>query len=179
MRVRLSKIECDARSIARAARAPRLAISRGRVSPSPGAPQPPPEADSSVAAESPDRARDASSAATQAAPSPAAPDETVDAGAPPRPQPGPIVVREVVFADSGVTVTLDEGETILEAGLAAGLELDFSCSLGGCASCMLVVEEGEVFYEDRGAICLDDDEIEAGLCLPCVGRPAGRVVVLA
>lgn len=85
----------------------------------------------------------------------------------------------IVFADSGVTLHLQHGETILEAGLRNGVDLLYSCTLGGCGACMLQVREGEVEYEDREAICLTDEEIQDGNCLACVGRPRGRVVLEA
>jgi ferredoxin len=96
-------------------------------------------------------------------------------------QPSPEVdtQRVIVFAESGVTLELEEGQTILEAGLANGVDLLFSCTLGGCGACMLQVVEGEVEYDDPEAICLTEEETEDGCCLACVGRPRGRVVVEA
>lgn len=85
----------------------------------------------------------------------------------------------VEFAQSGVTVELKPDETILEAGLRHGVDLLFSCTLGGCGACMLTVRAGEVVYDDREAICLSDDEIQDGNCLACVGRPRGHVVLEA
>ncbi len=78
---------------------------------------------------------------------------------------------EVRFEDgAGFVVGVDE--TILQAGLRAGLDLEFSCTLGGCGACMLEVIDGQVSYEDRDAVCLSDEEIEDGWCLACIGRPA-------
>jgi ferredoxin len=84
-----------------------------------------------------------------------------------------------VFAQSGVEVVVPEGQSILEAGLRNGVDLMFSCTLGGCASCMLEVREGEVEYDDPYAIVITEEEREEGYCLACVGRPRGRVVVEA
>ena len=85
----------------------------------------------------------------------------------------------VEFANSGVTVVLGPDETILEAGLRNGVDLLFSCTLGGCGACMLQVREGEVVYDDPDVICLTDEEIQDGNCLACVGRPRGHVVLEA
>lgn len=85
----------------------------------------------------------------------------------------------VVFAETGTTLELGPDETILEAGLRNGVDLLFSCTLGGCGACMLQIREGEVDYDDRDAICLTDEEIEDGCCLACVGKPRGRVVLEA
>lgn len=98
---------------------------------------------------------------------------------PKRPPAGPGAGAEavVVFADHGATVTVREDQTILYAGLEAGLDLMFSCTLGGCGACMLKVAEGEVEYDDPDATCLTDEDRAEGLCLACVGRPVGRVVL--
>ena len=77
-----------------------------------------------------------------------------------------------VSFEDGAEFVVGLDETILQAGLRAGLDLEFSCTLGGCGACMLEVIEGEVSYEDRDAVCLSDEEIEDGWCLACVGRPA-------
>lgn len=82
-----------------------------------------------------------------------------------------------VFAESGIEVVVEPGQTILQAGLEAGVDLIFSCGLGGCGACMLTCVEGEVEYDDVDATCLLKQDIEGGLCLACVGRPRGRVVL--
>ncbi len=77
-----------------------------------------------------------------------------------------------VSFEDGAHFVVGVDETILQAGLRAGLDLEFSCTLGGCGACMLEVVQGEVTYEDREAVCLSDEEIEDGWCLACVGRPS-------
>jgi ferredoxin len=77
-----------------------------------------------------------------------------------------------VSFEDGAHFVVGIDESILQAGLRAGLDLDFSCTLGGCGACMLEVVHGEVTYEDREAVCLSDEEIEDGWCLACVGRPS-------
>lgn len=85
----------------------------------------------------------------------------------------------LVFSESGVTLEiLDPEVTILAAGLNAGVDLLYSCTLGGCAACLVDVLDGTVEYEDPEGICLLDEELESGdVCLACVGRPRGRVVI--
>jgi len=85
----------------------------------------------------------------------------------------------VVFGESGVEVSLEPGQSILEAGLRNGVDLLFSCTVGGCGACILQIVEGEVEYEEPDAICLTPEEIAHRCCLACVGRPRGRVVVEA
>lgn len=81
----------------------------------------------------------------------------------------------VYFCDHDAEVVVAEGQTILDAGLQAGLDLDFSCTVGGCAACALRLVDGEVVYD--GPTCLSESEINSGMCLACVGKPRGRVVV--
>ncbi|QDG53296.1 2Fe-2S iron-sulfur cluster binding domain-containing protein [Persicimonas caeni] len=81
----------------------------------------------------------------------------------------------VIFADHGAEIAVEPGQTILDAGLEAGLDLDFSCTLGGCAACALQLVEGEVLYD--GPNCLSDAERQSGMCLACVGRPNGKIIV--
>ena len=83
----------------------------------------------------------------------------------------------VSFAEFGIEVEVEPGQTILQAGLQAGVDLTYSCTLGGCGACMLRVRDGQVFYDDPDAICLTEDEVAEGMCLACVGRPDGRVVL--
>ena len=76
------------------------------------------------------------------------------------------VAREVVAAP---------GQTLLEAGLAAGLPMPFSCGLGGCGACKLKLVSGPVESEEPS--CLHADERAAGHLLACVSRASGPVVV--
>ncbi len=67
------------------------------------------------------------------------------------------------------------GATVLEAGLAAGAPMPFSCAVGGCGACRVKLVEGNVELEEPN--CLSADEREAGYVLACIGRPSGSCVV--
>lgn len=67
------------------------------------------------------------------------------------------------------------GATVLEAGLAAGAPMPFSCAVGGCGACKVRLVEGNVEVEEPS--CLTDAERAAGYVLACVGRPCGPCVV--
>jgi len=69
--------------------------------------------------------------------------------------------------DHGVQVA--PGQTILEAALAAGLDMPFSCAMGGCGSCRVRQHDGNVRMEEPN--CLSRSEKEQGFVLTCVGRP--------
>ena len=72
---------------------------------------------------------------------------------------------EVMFAASGRRVTARPGQTILQAGLGAGIDLPSSCTMGGCGACKLRKTSGEVVMSEPN--CLSDREREAGYLLAC------------
>ncbi|MFW2389541.1 MAG: 2Fe-2S iron-sulfur cluster-binding protein [Polyangiales bacterium] len=61
------------------------------------------------------------------------------------------------------------GQTILEAALGAGIDMPFSCAMGGCGACRCKLSEGEIEMEEPN--CLSRAEREQGYVLACVGRP--------
>lgn len=72
-------------------------------------------------------------------------------------------------------VIVQPGETLLEATLAAGLPMPFSCTLGGCGACKVALRAGNVDMEEPN--CLTPAERAAGHVLTCVGRPLGPVTI--
>jgi ring-1,2-phenylacetyl-CoA epoxidase subunit PaaE len=93
------------------------------------------------------------------------------------PRPAPVVVpsakpaAEADITIDGVTrrVPLAEGETVLEAGLRAGLDLPWSCRGGMCCTCRAKVTEGAVAMDTNYS--LQPWEMEAGFVLTCQSRP--------
>lgn len=75
----------------------------------------------------------------------------------------------VRFARSGVEVDVRSDETLLEAGLRAGVAMPFSCTMGGCAACKCRVQSGKVHMPDPN--CLSTDEARRGEVLTCIARP--------
>jgi ferredoxin-NADP reductase len=68
-------------------------------------------------------------------------------------------------------VRVEPGQTLLEAGLAAGAEMPFSCAMGGCAACKGKLVGGSVQMEEPN--CLSEAEREEGWVLTCCSRPLG------
>lgn len=64
-------------------------------------------------------------------------------------------------------VAVRDNETILEAGLRAGLALPFDCRSGGCGVCKCSVLQGSVDYGVYQAAALSDEERGAGKVLMC------------
>lgn len=73
------------------------------------------------------------------------------------------------------TGTAQPGETLLEAGLAAGAPMTFSCTLGGCGRCRVRLVSGEVEMPEPN--CLLPQERAANYALACIARPLGPVVL--
>lgn len=107
---------------------------------------------------------------------------TTAAGAAPRARPVPVVEAPpaaiATLTVDGVTraVPMAAGETVLEAGLRAGLDLPWSCRGGMCCTCRAKVTEGEVAMATNYS--LQPWEIEAGFVLTCQSRPLGAAVAV-
>lgn len=86
--------------------------------------------------------------------------------------PHPVLFR---FNDSEREVTVRPAETLLEAGLRAGVPLQFSCTMGGCGHCKVKVLSGDVATDAPN--CLSESERQAGYALACCAYPHNRAVV--
>ncbi len=73
-------------------------------------------------------------------------------------------------------VPVHAGETIVDAGLRAGLEMPYSCRGGMCCTCRAKVTQGEVVMDTNYS--LEPWELEAGYVLTCQSHPTTPVVVL-
>lgn len=73
-------------------------------------------------------------------------------------------------------VLADAGATLLEAGLASGAPMPFSCAVGGCGECRVRLTAGRVDMEEPN--CLLPDERERGFVLACVARAASEVEIV-
>ena len=83
--------------------------------------------------------------------------------------------HKVTFRRSGVSIDCAEDEYILEEAEDARLGLPYNCRSGTCTTCMQKCLEGEV--DQDLAFALDDDELEQGWRLICVGSPLSDVVL--
>ena len=69
--------------------------------------------------------------------------------------------------------TAQAGQTLLEAGLASGAPMLFSCTLGGCGKCRVKVTAGTLDMPEPN--CLLPDEKAQGYALSCIARPCSAV----
>jgi ferredoxin len=67
-------------------------------------------------------------------------------------------------------LSVTANQSLLEAGLAAGIDMPHSCTEGHCGACMGHLREGEVSMESIRA--LSKRNIERGYVLACQARPA-------
>lgn len=76
--------------------------------------------------------------------------------------------QETVTAQvNGQPVTIQAGETLLQAALRSGIDFPHSCRVGGCATCKCRLLSGRVKELTRSGYVLSDDELERGYILAC------------
>jgi ring-1,2-phenylacetyl-CoA epoxidase subunit PaaE len=105
---------------------------------------------------------------------------------------GPAVIAAAAIPaaageDAQVTVIMDgrrrrfamprAGEVILDAALAAGLDLPFSCRAGVCSTCRAKLLAGSAEMENN--VALEDWEVEAGYILCCQARPTSAALEIS
>ncbi|EFC80059.1 PDR/VanB family oxidoreductase [Parafrankia sp. EUN1f] len=83
---------------------------------------------------------------------------------------------EVELAQSGVTLTVPEGTSILDALEAAGVQVLSSCQEGTCGTCETAVLSGEADHRD--SLLTDAERAANNTMLICVSRAAGPRLVL-
>lgn len=81
----------------------------------------------------------------------------------------------VACSDSGTTVVVQPGQSILDALVAAGVDVDHSCREGYCGTCLTRYTGGTPIHRD---VCLSDEERERYVAV-CVARaqPAEPLVL--
>lgn len=85
---------------------------------------------------------------------------------------------EVTVLYDGQThlITVSNDQTILQAALACGIDLPYSCQMGICASCRGKCTSGTVKQDDEDA--LTTDERQTGCVLTCVGYAVSKTVTI-
>ncbi|WP_345982316.1 2Fe-2S iron-sulfur cluster-binding protein [Streptomyces sp. DSS69] len=91
---------------------------------------------------------------------------------------GTTVPRRMTVERDGQPVgaaVVEPGQTLLEAGLAAGLPMPYSCTVGNCGDCMVRLRDGEVAQSEPN--CLTERQQGDGYVLACVGCPLSEVTL--
>uniref|UniRef100_UPI003341D498 CDP-6-deoxy-delta-3,4-glucoseen reductase n=1 Tax=Castellaniella defragrans TaxID=75697 RepID=UPI003341D498 len=86
---------------------------------------------------------------------------------------------KVSVLPGGQAFTVEPGQTVLDAALAAGLVLPYSCRMGACSACRGRVVSGEYDAGDAPGRILDAEELAQGYTLLCQARPASDLVIEA
>lgn len=86
---------------------------------------------------------------------------------------------ELTIEPLGQTIEIEDGQTILDAALRAGIYLPHACCHGLCATCKVQVIDGEVDHGEASTFALMDFEREEQKCLACCAIPQSDLVIEA
>lgn len=87
---------------------------------------------------------------------------------------------EVTIEPLGITIEVEEDQSILDAALRQGVYLPHACGHGLCGTCKVDVLEGDVdIGEEASSFALMDFERDEGKCLTCCAKPESDLVIEA
>ena len=89
------------------------------------------------------------------------------------------MTHQVTIRNTGHQFPAQEGESVLQAALNAGLVLPYGCRDGACGTCKGKLIEGKLDYGRHSEKVLTPAEREQGYALFCQGKPLGDVVIEA
>src|ERR1700730_13534023 len=76
----------------------------------------------------------------------------------------------ITLAKSNISFSVAPDQSLLDAALAASLNLPHSCKSGNCGSCRARLLQGEIHYPNGPPLGLSDAEVADGLMLLCHAR---------
>ena len=79
----------------------------------------------------------------------------------------------------GQTIEVEEGQTILDAALRAGIYLPHACGHGLCGTCKIQVTDGEIEHGEASNFALMDYERDEGKVLACCATLESDVTIEA
>jgi ferredoxin len=84
----------------------------------------------------------------------------------------------VTLVRRGASFAVQGRETILQAALKAGLDLDYSCQQGTCGTCRALILSGEVEMEqdEETLLAIGPKAMARGYRLLCVSVPRSGTV---
>ena len=88
-----------------------------------------------------------------------------------------IMSFQVTVLPSNHQFSVQSGQTVLDAALAAGIVLPYSCRNGACSTCKGKVVSGDYDAGPAPANILDSTEIEQGYTLFCQAKPSSDMVI--
>ena len=78
--------------------------------------------------------------------------------------------HELTIEPLGQTIEVEDGQTILDAALRAGVYLPHACGQGYCGTCKVKVTDGEIDHGAASSFALMDYEREEGSTLACCAK---------
>lgn len=84
---------------------------------------------------------------------------------------------DITLLDTGRTIAVSAGQTILSAALEAGVDFPHGCKSGRCGRCKSRLVDGWVDLLDHSRFALTAEEREAGLILACRAVPTSDASV--
>ena len=89
-----------------------------------------------------------------------------------------VVSAQVTLRPSGHQFTVEGHETLLQAGMRAGLKLNYGCGNGTCGMCKVRVTDGQVARTMATDYPLSEQEKSQGYVLACAHTPASSELTL-
>lgn len=89
-----------------------------------------------------------------------------------------LVSAQVTLRPSGHQFTVEGGDTLLQAGLKAGLKLNYGCGNGSCGLCKVRVTAGEVARTMPSDCPMSEAERVRGVVLACAHTAASSELTL-
>jgi CDP-4-dehydro-6-deoxyglucose reductase len=86
---------------------------------------------------------------------------------------------QVSIQPSGHKLEVPEGETVLKAALAAGINLPYGCRNGACGSCKGKLLAGDIDYGHYSEAALSPLERQKGYALFCCAKPLSDITIEA
>ena len=83
---------------------------------------------------------------------------------------------EVRLHRSGRTIAIPAGQTILKTLIEAGVDVDFSCAMGGCGTCEAGIVEGIPDHRDN--YLTEEEKTANNVIMICCSRSKTPVLVL-
>jgi CDP-4-dehydro-6-deoxyglucose reductase, E3 len=83
----------------------------------------------------------------------------------------------VSLSRSNISFDVGPDQSLLDAALAAALNLPHSCKGGNCGSCRARLLQGEIVYPNGPPLGLSDAEVAEGFVLMCQARARGDVTI--
>lgn len=87
--------------------------------------------------------------------------------------------HHISIQPSGREYDVDEGATILQAAIDAGIKLPYGCQNGACGACKGKVVAGQIDHGNAPTGTLPQDQRDAGMALFCCARPLSDLTIEA